>query len=401
MSKEEILKDIDQVLSLLNKARCDLNRNSLPLSSAIVVTDNIVDDTSILDQFDGFESVRTVDSVSIVSISARIDIKLLSSRPYLKITTEMLNCQDISKALAEILCMNESCLMFETFGLNKLGESRLIMLLDIFLTSFDSRVRIILLIKREATPRTLHQYSEKEFHPDKLTDDRKRRKIDEISVNLQPDDASVSESSLQTEIFSLKQLNDSKDKKIIEIEQERDAWKKDAASLKQSLSEMKGKLNIYEQELENSQQKLTEQEEYVKKIDQQVKDVRSQLYEKEKSVMELKGLIHDESSRVDISTQTDPNGGLKVVVNEIMKCINDSKWTPFDAMHRRLKHLKVKCDFSIQDGVVKCEMEVLRGLEQFQMSASKFHGEGPSKKQAKNNAARFFITQLEANAADV
>ena len=406
MTNNKIKVEFAKVLDLLKVSRCGNNDGEvLPISSGMVETDVVIRDLTVLNKMDGFETLRGKSSVPIVSVPTCIDYKILSSRPYVKISSEMLNFQDFSKILSEVLCQEECSIIIETHALEKIGESRLIKMLHMFSSSFNNSVRIILLVDDD-TSVAVQKFVEKAFMGNEqsqlermsLNNDCKRRLVDSRVFGSEGDSGCSTEretqtkvNALQTEISLLKRFNENKDKKICEGEME-------ASMLRDEVNALSVKVNESKQQYLKLSSELEDKKSYILKIESELCSVKQQLSCKEKILLQLN--LSDEltESKSSVSTQTIPNSSTKNSVRNaevIRKCIETSKITPYEALYRKIKHLKLNLSYSSVNSRIICEMEVLKGLEPFNLSVSKFTADGRSKNQAKNNCAKLLIAKLE------
>ena len=156
-SKVVILARIESLLEFVNISRVSVDNKKLATSSLKMI--NGSDSKSrIVSEMDMFDEGRPHNTVPVISHQFCKDLSELSDRPYLKITSTVLNSEDFSAALAHLLTEEVCTIFFETAGLKKGGSSSLMKLLDKFPSHFDSKVRVVLLF-RTSTMAVLDPFS--------------------------------------------------------------------------------------------------------------------------------------------------------------------------------------------------------------------------------------------------
>ena len=145
-SKVVILARIESLLEFVNISRVSVDNKKLATSSLKMI--NGSDSKSrIVSEMDMFDEGRPHNTLPVSSHQFCKDLSELSDRPYLKITSTVLNSEDFSAALAHLLTEEVCTIFFETAGLKKGGSSSLMKLLDKFPSHFDSKVRVVLLFR--------------------------------------------------------------------------------------------------------------------------------------------------------------------------------------------------------------------------------------------------------------
>ena len=152
VTKPTILAELERVLGFLKFSRVGSDTKPLATSTSITVKEGCLNKNQKVIAMDNFDSSRGKNTVPIVSHQFCRDLKDLSNRPYIKITSAALNSEDFSSTFAEMLAKDNCSIFFETGALTKKGEKRLLNLLEGFQTMFDSKVRVILLCKSSVSP---------------------------------------------------------------------------------------------------------------------------------------------------------------------------------------------------------------------------------------------------------
>ena len=147
-SKATIQAELERVLCFINLCRVGRDgKKTLSRITSEIIKEGSAKKSPTVIAMDEYDSSRQENTVSIVSHPLGKDLDLLSSRPYLRISSNTLNNEDFSSVFAQVLAKDEATIFIETGGLNKGGEKRLQRILENFSSVFDCKLRIVLLSK--------------------------------------------------------------------------------------------------------------------------------------------------------------------------------------------------------------------------------------------------------------
>ena len=263
VTKSTILAELERVLGFLKLSRVGSDGKPLAASPSLIVQEGCLNKSQNVIAMDNFDSGRGKNTVPIVSHQFSRDLREITNRPYLKITSTALNSEDFSTIFAEMLAKDDCSIFFETGALTKKGEKRLLKLLEGFQTMFDSKVRVVLLCKSSVSPAAIVEpfvkFVEKHFTLNKsarplpvseTSESSKRFKHDKV-INLEEKSKAQGLSKkvleLTEEVAALKKENLQQSKKLEDVTDENDKLKADESDevlrLQQENRKLMDKLN--------------------------------------------------------------------------------------------------------------------------------------------------------------
>ena len=379
-SKSTLLDEIDKVLMVLSVSRTGINDRKRLLSSNTIIMNGGEGDDKLLDEMEGYESLRESNSVPILALPFFIDIKLLSNRPYLHITSSMLNTEDFSKVFADILCMEEATLIIDSFSLNDVGGSRLHNLLKSFLNSFDNRLRIILRVvdDAESVVHDVSKFVERRFNFPGSVLKSKRPRMSDASGTCNSSSRYLPGSGLDSSVdtYSTESLQ-------LQIKEQDQRLSSLNEQLQTAMTEARSKEVL----IENKNLEIIQ-------LENEVESLKTEALAKDKLIgsMKVKSMSLGTSEKI-IQTSVTGFSNPDSMLKELQRYVACSKLPPCEILYRKVKNFKMTLRYEISD-VTKCVMEVTKGLEFFELSESTFIAVGSNKSQAKSSCARLCIDML-------
>ena len=448
-SKADILARIVAVLEFLSISRVSVD-NKMLASSSLKMSRGSNRKSKTVGEMDKFDEGRQNNTVPVVSHRACTDLNELSDRPYLKITSAVLNGENFSTSLAHLLTEEVCTIFFETAGLKKDGSSRLDKLLQTFPKFFDSKLRIVLLFRAPALAvmEPFAKYVEQEFGTvglvRSITSDspgsRKKFKFDSNVDDEEPEKLKLKQKAQELEERCVQldkelKYQNGKHENVLEkmgaMNNQNSVLNKKVEELEASLKEKETELKVSENSRDDSSTDVQEVKDMNCKLEAEIKKWKAESVTKDGELQELKGTIRLKNVElVKAIAESDEKGDkivrlehaleeklkefeeakkdsgfehknkdskdLKKIIQEIRNLAESKKISLKEALYRKVKNLKLKI-FHIQENEESftCEIEHEKGFESFSMERIKVSGSGKSKKLALNAAIESLLINYE------
>ena len=454
-SKVVILARIESVLEFIKISRVSVDNKELAQSCVKMVSGSDSKSREV-SEMDKFEEERQQNTVTVISQQYCRDLSELSDRPYLMITSVVLNTEDFSTALSYLLTEEVCTLFVETSGLKKGGSSRLKKLLEEFPKFFDNRVRVVLLFKSPSlavldtfSKHVEHQFGTASLVRDIASDSPERRKKlkfdsnrdDKESEKLKHEEAKVwkerctklekelkyQENKVESVLEKMKDMNNENNELIIKGEKLESTLKEIQTELsvsEASRDELSTEVQTvrdtnYDLEIENERVKAESEKKdgelkELKRImnvknaelamagkanaesDKKILMLEKTLEEKKKELGVL--VIESEGAKGVPESERSKNDSksFKKVIEDIRNIAESKKISLKEALYRKVKNLKLKIIHTEEkEGSFNCEIEHESGLERFNLQSIKVSGSGKSKKLSLNAAIESLLIQME------